>query len=200
MEIDDLKRQWQSHEQNLDENLKLNREILKQVHFSRINSVFKYMGVAELFNLVVLLLIVIVYVPYTISYSEEAVYLWTGIATILMSLVYFVLSTIEWIGYLKITSSNENVLKKQKAIITQERRVARFFIIELVLALLITVAALPILFKLCNYDEWINRLPYYYISFAVLAAVGVTICCVLYRYYVKKFKNAEEELKSIEQY
>lgn len=199
MELEELKQKWQAQEQHLNENLRLNSEILKQVHFSRINSTFKYMGVAEFLNLVVIVIVLIFYTRFTIQYCDDMLYFTFGAATLAIALVYFVLSSIEWIGYLKITSSNDSVLKKQKAVLTQMKRVAQFFVFEVALTPLFIAVAAPMLILLRGYDVRSN-FTYYLITIIIISILSIVLCMVLYRYYVKKFKNAEAELKSIEEY
>ncbi|MCK9338818.1 MAG: hypothetical protein PHQ33_00475 [Bacteroidales bacterium] len=200
MELEDLKQQWQAQEQKLNDHLNLNKEILKQVSFSRVNSTFKYMGVAEFLNLVVLLGVIIVYSSFSISSVGQPVYFWSGIATILISVIYLVLSSIEWVGYLQITSSNDTVLKKQKAVLVQMKRVGQFFVFEVALGLLFIVTATPMFLKLKQVDRWMDNLSVYFLSVAVASVISIVLCIVMYKYYMKKFKNAEEELKAIEEY
>ena len=54
--------------------------------------------------------------------------------------------------------------------------------------------------KLKQVDRWMDNLSVYFLSVAVASVISIVLCIVMYKYYMKKFKNAEEELKAIEEY
>ncbi len=200
MELEELKKQWKQNDEILNQHLSVDEEQLKKVCFNKINHWFLNFRRLEFLNMLICIGLIVLFSYYANKYVHDFRYFATSLLTILFVLLNLILSTIEFVGYKKIISFNEEILKKQKEVIAQRKRVRAFFQIEISSLPFIFAFGLPAYYRSLYPGVDLLRHHYsYYIAIVIFCSViAFALSLWLYRkYYVNYFKMAEKELSSI---
>ena len=200
MELEELKKPWKQNDELLEQHLSVDEEQLKKVCFNKINRWFLNFRRVEFVNILVCIGLIVLYSYYAQKYISDFRYFGTSLLTILFVLLNLILSTIEFVGYKKIISFNDEILKKQKEIIAQKKRVGAFFQIEIASLPFIFAFGLPAYYRSLYPGVDLLRHHYSYYLFIVIfcSVIAFALSFWLYRkYYVNYFKKAEKELSSI---
>ena len=197
MELDELKSLWKHHDGQLENHLKLNEQILRQMKLNRAGNEFRRLMNFEIVSVIgeflAVLLFTYLVIPYSLSLHTSLGYLSGG-----MMLMYFVFSMVRLAGFSKLCSFDESVVKVQKELAFQKRRMLRFRRIELFTLPVCFVTCIPFLSEVI-YDFDMLQFPGRYAAgVAVSSFVAIPLVLWLYRvFYDRRITSAETMLKSI---
>ncbi len=198
MDLDELKTLWQCHDKQLENSLSLNEQILRQLKLNRTNNEFRKLMNFEVVSVVggFLALLAIIFLATTYSRTPFDTLL-GGISGAIM-LMYLIFSMLRLTGFSKLCSYDESVVKVQKELALQKRKMLRFRRIELITMPVAFVACIPFLAKVI-YDFDVLQYPgRYIVGVLVSCIIAIALVVWLYRaFYEKRIASAEALLKSI---
>ncbi len=198
MEFDELKSLWQRHDSQLESNLTLNEQILRQLKLNRTHNEFRRLMNFEIVSAIGGFLAVLVIFFLAAPYSQTLLYAVLGYVSGGIMLMYLVFSMLQLSGFSKLCSYDESVVKVQKELAFQKKRLLRFRKIELVTMPVCFITCIPFLSKVI-YDFDVLQYPgRYAVGVAVSCIVAIPLVVWLYRvFYDKRIASAEALLKSI---
>ncbi len=198
MEFDELKSLWQRHDSQLENNLTLNEQILHQLKLNRTSNEFRRLMNFEIVSVVAGSLAVLVIVYLAGIYSRLPLYAALGYVSGSIMLMCLIFSMLQLSGFSKLCGYNESVVKVQKELAFQKRRMLRFRKIEFITIPVCFMTCIPFLSKVI-YDFDVLQYPgRYAIGVAVSCIITIPLMVWLYRvFYDKRVASAEALLKSI---
>ncbi len=201
MDLDELKTIWQRHDSQLENNLTLNEQILLQMKLDRTNNEFRKLMNFEVVSVICSFVVVLILIYFTFRQFWSPLYLALGFISGAIMLMYLVFSMLQLSGFSKLCSYDESVVKVQKELVFQKRRLLRFRKIEIVTIPLCMAAIFPLL-SIAVYDFDILWYPgRYLIGVAVACAITIPVLIWLYRtFYDKRIASAEALLQSISEF
>jgi len=198
MDINELKALWHEQDSRLENNLRLNNQILFQMKMDRSNSEFRRLMNGEKQQIIHGFILIVVIIYFTAKYSSSPTYLTCGILSFIITAVYFIFAIIRMVGFSKLSCYDESVIKLQKELGYRKKQMFRFRKIEYMLVPIL-IATLYILGNKVVYNIDISLYSVYNIvKILILSVIGIGIGMWGYRiFYEKRIASAEALLKSI---
>jgi hypothetical protein len=201
MELDEMKAMWQKQSDQLDENLQLNEQLLKQMKMKSFHSEFRKLYRYELFSMIFGMLFVVAIGYFAFLQVNNLIDVVLTVVAMFVLLVLFLLSAIKMVGFKSLSGSEGAVLKVQKAWLQWKIKLLQIRKLEFWL--------MPFFFIALYYlDPFVfdkKEMPH-----LVVDILGKTFFATLITYffqkwfnrefYDKKFKRAEEALQSISEF
>jgi len=197
MELNELKSLWQSHDSRL-ENLTLNEQNFRRLKLTRTENEFRRLMNFEIVSAVGEFLAALVIICLVVIYSQILLYAALGYVSGGIMLANFVFSVFRLAGFRKLHGYDETVVKVQKELAFQKKRMLRFRKIELIAMPVCFITCVPFL-SMAIYDFDVLRYPgIYAVCVAVSCVIAVPLVMWIYRaFYDKRIASAEALLKSI---
>jgi hypothetical protein len=197
MELDELKSLWQRHDSQLENNLKLNEQILRQLKLNRTGNEFRRLMNFEIASVVAGSPAVLA-VAYLAGISRLPLYAALGYASGGIMLMYLVFSMLRLSGFSKLCGYNESIVKVQKELASQKRRMLRFRKIEFITMPVCFMTCIPFLSEVIYGFDMLQYPGRYAAGVAVSCTITVPLMVWLYRvFYDKRIASAEALLKSV---
>jgi hypothetical protein len=201
MELDEMKAMWQKHNQQLDENLQLNEQILKQMKMKRFNDEFRKLYRFEVFNLVTGLIFMLVIGYYAFLRLNAVSEIVLSMVAMLVLLGYSAIIVFKMLGFKSLSGSEGAVLKVQKTWLQRKIKLLQIRKLEFWLMPFFFIALYyldPLVF-----DK--KEMPHLVVDILGKTFFATLITYFLQKwfnreYYDKKFKRAEEALQSISEF
>ena len=198
MELDELKSIWQYHDGQLENNLKLNELIFRQLKLNRAGNEFRRLmnfeiasGIGEFLALAVIAWLVI-------PYSLAPLYAAFGYISGGLMMMYLIFSMLRLAGFSKLCSYDESVVKVQKELAFQKRQVLRFRRIELFTLPVCFITCIPFLSETLYGFEMLQYPGRYAAGVAVSCMIAIPLTVWIYRvFYDRRIASAEAMLRSI---
>ena len=198
MELDELKTIWKHHDSQLENHLKLNEQILRQLKLTHAGNEFRRLMNFEIVSAVGEFLAVLVIVYLAVPDSQFSLHASLGYLSGGMMLMYLVFSMIRLAGFSKLCSFDESVVKVQKELAFQKRRMLRFRRIELFTLPVCFITCIPFLAEVIYNFDMLQFPGRYAAGVAVSSVVAIPLVLWLYRvFYDRRITSAETMLKSI---
>ena len=199
MDINELKALWHEQDSRLENNLRLNNQILFQMKMDKTNNEFRrLMNMEKRSSLIPSFIAIVVICYFTAIHSSSLIYLIGGILSVIIFTIWLIFSIIRIVGFNKLSCYDESVIKVQKEIAHLKRQMFRFRKIEFMTAPIFVAAFFPLGVKVVHHYD-VNLFSAHYILMVIAASViGVGIGMWGYRIiYDKRIASAETLLKSI---
>lgn len=147
MELDDLKGAWALYDKKLSKNLKLNEELLRSINFEKYNHALKKPLNLELLNIIIQVSVIGLLAVFTISLSNEILYLFAGLISALMCSISIIFSAIKATRFNKLLYYHLSITNFQKDLTHLRILVMRIRKIEYTLAAILGITLFPLLIK-----------------------------------------------------
>jgi hypothetical protein len=201
MELEDLKTVWKEQDRTLNESVKLNEKILKNVFTQHANGVIENLLKWEYFSLIEFLIFLVFMVVSTYRSMDDWRFLLSGIFINVFLAGCMTLG----IQSVRILSSidffSKSLVETKQTMLRFKKRSNR-----LILALLVVVPPVVVTFLLLGVNSIRNiNLFDYPVFFAVLSSciivMGYLIIFIFHRtFYMRKFKSIENSLSELERF
>jgi hypothetical protein len=201
MELDDLKGAWAQYDKKLSENLKFNEELFKKLNLDKSRREMSGPLNYEIGSVAISGVFLILVTSWTIQFSNEPVYLVSGI----LSIIIFILMLSFSIKRLRLLQNidyyNSPVVELQKSLCRFEDVYFKFKKAEIILFPIFIIVLMPIFAKgLRNFD--IMQQPMrLIIAISLAIAIGMPVTLWIYKHlYEKKIKNTSDFLEEIKRF
>ncbi len=201
MELEDLKTVWKEQDRTLNESVKLNEKILKNVFTQHANGVIENLLKWEYFSLIEFLIFLVFMVISTYRFMDDWRFLLSGIFinAFLAGCMILGIQSVRILSSIDLFS--KSLVDTKESMLRFKKRSNR-----LILALLIVVPPVVVTFLLLGVNSIRNtNLFDYPVFFAVLSAsiivMGYVIIFIFHRtFYLRKFKSIENTLSELERF
>ncbi len=198
MDSDELKALWQKQDGRLEEHLKLNEQILLQMKLNRVDNEFRKLMNFEIFSVIGSLILITVLAYLTFRYPWLSLYALLGYAAIGIVLMSLIFSMSVLTGFGKLRGYDESVVKVQKELAFQKKRLLLYRKIEIATVPILFAIILPLIFNTLYHADLFGYWKEYIIWAAIGCAVTISVGIWSNRiFYDKRIASAEALLKSI---
>jgi len=202
MELDDLKGAWTQYDKKLTENLRFNEELFRKLNIDKSRREMNAPLIYEICAVVISVVFLIFLTSWTINFSNELIYLISGILSILIFITGLGFAVVK-IGLLSnIDYHNSSVIELQKALYRFKDKYFRFKRIEIFLNPFYVVFLMPICAKGVDKNFDLISHPLSLIIPAILfIGIGLPVTLWIYKHmYEKKMKNACDFIKELKRF
>lgn len=201
MELDELKTAWTQYNVNLEKNLKLNEEILREIKLGKAKSEMKTPINSELFNAITVFFLLAFLIPTLHKYVIGSTLFVADIIAILVLISSLIVSIINVKKFLNVKFYDTPVIELQKQVFKLRRYYKLYYIYTLPLAFILFFSLAPIAVDVVKNVNLLDHLKFYLPTLIFALIVGILMSYLIYKYwYDKKFQNAENFLKEIEEF
>lgn len=201
MELDELKQIWSQYDRKLNENLKLNEDLLRNMNLDRTKQELQKPFIYELISVAIILLIIVFVAGFSIRLIKEIQFSLTGFGSVLLGIIYLIFSIMKANRFAKIDYYNSSIVKLQKDLLQLKTFILRLRKIEVILLPFLIILILPILFKAVhNINVFENIVP---LIIKVCIILGISYPVGLWinkNLYDRKLRDVEMFLKEIDHF
>jgi len=201
MELDELKSAWAQYDKKLNENLRLNEDIIRKMNLDNSKKEMKTPFGYEVYSVVSFGIFLLFVMSSTYKFADETKYLISGLLTIIICLIGLIFSIQKLSLLSKIDYHNTPVVDLQKNISIVKHKYLQYKKGEMFLFPIFALIAMPILAKgLGNLD--IMAYPEKFII-ALIGAIGLGYPILIWIYknwYDKKLKNTNDFLQELNKF
>jgi hypothetical protein len=201
MELDELKQLWSQYDKKLNENLKLNEELLRKMNLNKAKQELQKPFIFELITIIIIFLTIVFVTGFSIRLIEEIQFSLTGFAGVLLGVIYLIFSIMKVNRFVKIDYYNSTIVKLQKDLSLLKTFILRLRKFELVLLPFLVLTILPIAFKAIHNINIFGNLRLFIIEVGFILGISYPVGFWINRnFYDKKMKDAEMFLKEIDKF
>lgn len=202
MDLDQLKNNWNQHNDLLQKNLELNEKLLTEMKLNKAKGAIQKPYIAELSALILLTFGAILWATKIPSLAKSNIYLGMGIV-VLLGLVGGALTAWTKIKAMKkIDFFKSDILSIQENLIHFKKTVKKMVYLEIILVASL-LASFPAIFKVLKGKELFdlnNPLPIYIYLGIVIPIVAPLVIWLIPKLYYQQIKDADERLKEIKDF
>lgn len=201
MDLDDLKKEWVKHSQQLENNLNLNEKLLKTMRLDKsqqqLQSIYKY----EVFGLLAYALIIVFALVFSVQNMAEMNFLLMGVLAAIFSLVYIGLGIYKIRSYHQIDFSEDAIVNVQKSYNQFKVKLFKSRKWELIIMPFFVFITLAAGLKMAYNHDVFSNLPDLFLRIAIIVVIGGPIIYWSYKYfYDDKLKIAEQALSKLDEF
>ena len=201
MELDELKSAWAQYDKKLEENLKLNEELLRKMNLEKTKKELQHPLIGEIVNIIALSLIILFIGSNTIKYLHELRFSIPGFISVAIALFGLTTTIMKTNKLLNIDYYGSSIIALQKEIASVNKFILTQRRIEYFLIPILIIAMTPIAFKIINNVDLYTRLTLFITEIVLILGVSFPITLWVNKYlYDKKFQNAKRFLEDIERF
>ena len=197
MELDDLKRDWESINKHSDMNTKLNAQIIDKVIAQKYQSNLKKIIIPELIGDAICLLSAI-YVGANLNKLDTVFFKTIGIMAILLLTVLPILSIMSVRKFKFKENVNEPIVEMLAKFSIQKKQFYNFQRVNLILSNLLLVFTIILIPKLFAGNNWVVSKNYWIYSFSVSYIFLLFSSKWVMRNYNKTLQKTEDLLQSLD--
>ena len=201
MELDEMKRAWAQYDKKLEENLKLNEELLRKMNLDKTRKELQKPLISEIVNMVALLLVILFIGSSTIKYSNELRFSIPGLITTIIAMFGLSTTIMKINKLLNIDYYGSSIISLQKEITTVNKFIVMQRRIEYILIPILSIAMTPIAFKVINNVDLYTRTTLFVTEIVLILGISFPLVLWINKHlYDKKFHNAKRFLEDIERF
>ena len=201
MELDEMKRAWAQYDKKLEENLKLNEELLRKMNLEKTRKELQKPLISEIANMVALSLVLLFIGSSTIKYINELRFSIPSFITTVIALFGLCTTIMKINKLLNIDYYGSSIIVLQKEITSVNKFIVIQRRIEYFLMPILAVTMIPIVFKIINNVDLYTRMTLFVTEIVLILGISLPLILWVNKHlYDKKFHNAKRFLEDIERF
>lgn len=193
MELDDLKQAWSQYDTKLTENLKTNRELLKNMNLDRAKSAMDTPKNYEFFNVIIGFIVLVFIAKSTVEYASDIRLLISGLFSLIWLALTFYFSVVRLKCIMNLDFFNQTIINTQNQLNTFKRKYLCFKKIEMYTFPIFIIVFPPIIGKALRGFDILSHPMRYSIAVIIGLVFAYPIMIWIYKNWYDKKLNATNQ-------